>query len=104
MLGMPDWTVASCFIATAVTVSVDAVSGLSVTAAMVLTTFAAVANVRALWLNTSTLVVPASTPTRGTTGHTHRWSYPSGPEVLFAALSRFTLPLQVTALSSYACH
>jgi hypothetical protein len=51
-----------------------AVSGLSVTAAIVRTTLAADANVRALRLKTSTLVVPASTPTRGTTGHTQRWS------------------------------
>jgi hypothetical protein len=51
-------------------VKVEPVSGLAVTALIARTTFAAVASDRADCVNTSTLVTPPSTPTRGTTGQT----------------------------------
>lgn len=69
-LGIPDWTFATCFIAVVTMVSVEPVSGLFVTASIARTTFAAVASERAVCVNTSTDVTPASTPTRGTTGQT----------------------------------
>jgi len=65
---MPDCTVATCFMAVAAIVTVDAVSGLFVTASIARTVFAAVASVRAVWDATSTEVTPESTPWRGNAG------------------------------------
>src|SRR5215208_3471834 len=85
-------------------VSVDAVSGLAVTASIARTTLAAVASVRAVCVKTSTAVAAASTWTRWNAGHAYLWSAPRGPATAWALEMLSTDPVHVTARSSNACH
>ena len=64
MFGTPEVTAASCLRLVTTTVTVDADSGLLVTASIARTTFAADGSVRAVCVSTFTLVVPVSTGTR----------------------------------------
>src|SRR4051794_4558528 len=94
--------VATCFIAVVTIVTVEAVSGLLVTASTARTVFAEVASVRADWVATSSDVTPESTVWRGNAGQMYLWSYPRLDALLRALAMLSTLPDQVTARSSSA--